>query len=318
MLVLQYKLAILQIELGELSDAVPVLQSCSKALETLLNSLLHQNYTSHTSSHTSHSSGGKKIKEVEKEVQGERIQAMTIVLRLLIPATYQLALCHYRLEEYDVALSLYQKTYQLFNKIIFNDALTRAMTSDSSSNTSSSVFLSLMSQNFYEVLLSSLLSMYDIYLLKHESALALDVLMLVYRLFVSKGYQSYLTLSSFYYYQHILWKLFCKMNELCVITLPMSVQALLESVTVEWNELMAGKGGHDTSAVPAPPSSPGRSSEVARQRKNNQKLFSVACKLLVEIMFRGEMMDYVIQLLQMIQKQIHEDNALRYQCKSIL
>jgi hypothetical protein len=280
---LQGKLSKLFVEMGEFSEAIVLLKSLNRVLETMLNSVLNNNYSLKGSTSSSSSSLTVKYQTIEQ------------ILSLFIPNLYQLSFCYFSTGDNELALTSFQKCYQLFNKIIFNESFR-------TSSDSVSPFAGLMSGGMYEILLSSLLFLYDLYSMKNEFELSLEILSMIYRVFISRNYQKFLPISCIASYQQILIKLLMKINELTIITLPLNVQTLLESVSEEWNTLCNPNNPNDVERV--------------KTVKNNQKLTRMACLLIVEIMMRGEMNDYIQQLLQTIQKQIHEDNSLRYTCEN--
>jgi hypothetical protein len=282
---LQGKLSKLFVEMGDFSEAIVLLKSLNRILETMLNSVLNNNYSLKGSTSSSSSSSSLTVK----------YQTIEQILCLFIPNLYQLSFCYFSTGDNELALTSFQKCYQLFNKIIFNESFR-------SSSDSVSPFAGLMSGGMYEILLSSLLFLYDLYSMKNEFELSLEILSMIYRVFISRNYQKFLPISCIASYQQILIKLLMKINELTIITLPLNVQTLLESVSEEWNSLCNPNNPNDVERV--------------KTVKNNQKLTRMACLLIVEIMMRGEMNDYIQQLLQTIQKQIHEDNSLRYTCEN--
>ena len=104
--VLQAKLARLSVELEDFDEAVPLLLGLTRLLETLLASLLAGNFTL-----------SPALAADAQAASRARAETLARVLRLFVPALYQLAVCQFRGQDFPAALLTFQKLYQLFNKV---------------------------------------------------------------------------------------------------------------------------------------------------------------------------------------------------------
>jgi hypothetical protein len=172
-------------------------------------------------------------------------------------------------------------------------------------NQSLGLAAALMDGPMHQLLLSALLFLYELYLARNDVELAREILAMAFRALTAPALQAQLPVSAFPAYQAVLFRLLQKANELSLAALPISARALLESVSDEWRQLLV-----------LPPT-PHQQADLAAAKaaRANQKLTRLAGRALVELLFRGEMADYIAQLLAVLQQQIHEDNSERYACE---